>query len=215
MTSPAIVPKLWPGETVVCLGGGPSLTREDVEFCRGKARVIAINNAFQIAPWADVLYACDFAWWRVHAGAPSFQGLKFALTTSPRSSKRWPDVTVLKPTDGGGLDLNPKCLRTGVGKDMNGHGGFQAINLAVHLGAARILLLGYDMQRTQGKSHWHGNHVHPLHRDSPYVGFRRACETLMKPLQELGIEIVNCSRQTALTCFPKMAIDQALQAVAA
>src|SRR5690606_8383467 len=34
------VPRRWPNSTVVCLASGPSLTPEDVAFCRGKAPVI-------------------------------------------------------------------------------------------------------------------------------------------------------------------------------
>ena len=45
------VPRLWPGETVAILGGGPSLTPADVDFCRDKARVIAIKEAHRLAPY--------------------------------------------------------------------------------------------------------------------------------------------------------------------
>src|SRR6478609_8593286 len=39
------VPKLWPGETFVVIGGGASLTHEDVAYCRDRARVVAIKEA--------------------------------------------------------------------------------------------------------------------------------------------------------------------------
>ena len=39
------VPSLCPGGTVVCLGGGPSLHADDVDYCRGKATVVAINDS--------------------------------------------------------------------------------------------------------------------------------------------------------------------------
>ena len=67
----------WIGETVVCIGGGPSLTLADVTSIAGKARVIAINDAYRMAPWADMLYACDLKWWRWHDGAPYFLGEKW------------------------------------------------------------------------------------------------------------------------------------------
>jgi len=35
------------------------------------------------------------------------------------------------------------------------------VNLAVQLGAARILLLGYDMRAVDGKTHWFGEHPWP------------------------------------------------------
>jgi hypothetical protein len=61
-----------------------------------------------------------------------------------------------------------------------------------------------------------GSGTIPRFATRPYASFAEAYNTLVKPLRELGIGIVNCSRETALTCFPRLAIDQALgQAVAA
>ena len=68
------VPRLWPGATVACLGCGPSLNADQVVLLRGRARVIAINDAWRVAPWADVLYGCDGRWWRKHGGVPGFGG---------------------------------------------------------------------------------------------------------------------------------------------
>ena len=53
------IPKCWPGECVAILGGGFSLTQAQVDHCRGRCRVIAINRAFKLAPWSDWLYGCD------------------------------------------------------------------------------------------------------------------------------------------------------------
>ena len=131
-----IVPRLWPGATIVCLGTGPSLTAADVTRCAGQAKVTAINDAYRLAPWADVLYACDAKWWRWNKGLPGFAGLKFGLDTSIA----YRDVTVLQNTGLQVLETTPTGLRTGHTS------GYQAINLAVHLGAARIVLLGYDFK---------------------------------------------------------------------
>lgn len=207
----ASVARLFPGETIVCIGSGPSLTDADVAFVRGKARVIVVNDNYKKAPRADVLYACDKDWWLHHQWVPSFQGLKVALDSQTYSRTPWPaEIQRLRNTGETGIERDPTGLRTGK------NSGYQAINLAVHLGAARILLLGYDMQRTNGKVHWFGNHPDDLDRNPPFAEFLKAFPTLVKPLQKMGIEIVNCSRQTALTCVPMMPIDQALtQAVAA
>lgn len=56
-------------DTIVCVASGESLTRADVNYCRGKARVLAINDNYRIAPWADWLYACDGRWWDVYGNA--------------------------------------------------------------------------------------------------------------------------------------------------
>lgn len=201
-----IVDKLWPGATIVCIASGPSLTAEDVDYVRGKARVIVVNTSYKLAPWADVLYAADPLWWTWHKGAPDFQGLKFSAETENwkmRWIRKCPDVQQVAITGEFGLELNPAGLRRGY------NSGYQAINLAVHLGATRIVLLGYDMQiGPHGEEHWHDDHPHA--NRSRYDQFRRAFPTLVEPLQKLGIEIVNCTRRSALTCFPRAALRDVL-----
>lgn len=193
------VPRLCPGGTVVCLGTGPSLTQADVDAVRGKATVIAVNDAFRLAPWAEVLYACDAKWfyWNWLKGARDFAGLKFALDVA---AKKYFGVTVLKKTGETGLELDPSGLRAGR------NSGFQAIGLAVHLGAARILLLGYDM---------HGDHFFGQHPDSskpPFVICLQRFATLVEPLKAAGVEIINCTPNSALTCFPMQPLREALRA---
>lgn len=199
----ATVPRLWPDSIVVCIGGGPSLTPDDVATVRGRTHVIAINDAYRLAPWADVLYAADAIWWRKHAGAPAFTGsLKYTLQADAR---RWPGVQVLRNTGQHGLEHDPRGLKTGR------NSGYQAINLAKHLGARRILLLGYDMRSGgRGRSHWFGDHPWQGANSSPYHSFIKCFERLAEPLKAAGLEVINCSRDTALDVFPKMSLVEAL-----
>jgi hypothetical protein len=92
--------------------------------------------------------------------------------------------------------------------------GYQAINLAVHLGAAQIILLGYDMQfGRRGEHHWFG--PHPSRVPPPVDLFLRHFPTLVKPLQQRGVSVVNCSPSTALTCFPRRPLrDELLERAA-
>lgn len=201
MTAPPMVsvPKLWPGETVVVFGGGPSLTREDVDYCRGKARAIAIKEAWQLAPWADAMYGCDAKFWRYYGGVPSFDGLKFAL----EPQQKWPGVQVLRNLGAEGLSLDPTGLTHG------NNSGYQAIGLAVHLGAARIVLLGFDMwQDEHGQQNWFGKH--PNHVDSPYAVFLHRFTTIVEPLKAAGVEVINCSRRTMLKAFPRQPLEEVL-----
>ena len=195
----ATVPKLWPGGTVVCLATGPSLTKTDIEYVRGKVQgVIAINDAYKWALWADVLYGCDAKWWRWQKGARAFAGLKYTLQ---KEATQFPGVQLLRQTGPDGLELDPTGVRTGR------NSGYQAINLAVHLGAARIVLLGYDM---------HGDHCFGRHPDGsrpPFGLCRPKFKTLVAPLKAAGVSIVNCTRVTALDAFPRMTLEQALPAV--
>ncbi len=198
----ARVERLWPSETVVCFGTGPSLTREDVDYCRGRAKVIAIKHAIDWAPWADAIYSCGGdagKWWqRTGPSLADYAGLRYTL--DPKASE-W--AQVLKNTGFLGLESDPSGLRTGK------NSGFQAINLAVHLGAARIVLLGYDMQPdAKDQDHFFGQHWHKSR--VPFRAFVELFESLVEPLRALGIRVINASRETALKCFERMSIQEAL-----
>ena len=191
------VPKAWIGETAVVIATGPSLTPDDVDYCRGKARVIAVNDAYTLAPWADCLYATDAKWWHWHRGCPEFAGAKWSMNHSAWRGMdvRYPDVQLLRNAGSDGLEHNPTGLKNGR------NSGFAAMNLAVHYGVKRIVMLGFDMQRAKGKSHFFGEH--PNKSSSPYSSFRATFVSLIKPMAKLRIEVVNCSRNSVLTCFPK------------
>lgn len=191
---------------------GPSLTQADVEACRGRARVIAIKDSYRLAPWADALYACDAKWWRRYNGVPEFTGRKYALEPHEHGEPDpdfapWPDVVVLKNAGLAGLALDPSALRHGY------NSGYQAINLAVHLGARRIVLLGYDMQPGPQGYHWFGSH--PWQVDIPFGLFLQQFPALVAPLAAAGVEIVNATRSTALTCFPCQPLEACLVEAAA
>ncbi len=193
------VPRVWPGETVVCIGTGPSLTPADVDACRGRARVIVINNAYKIAPWADVMYACDAKFWKWEQGAASFQGRKYAIEAA---AAQWPGVEVLRNLGPRGLSLDPSGVKTG-------HNSmYQAINMAVLFGAATVLLLGCDMRG----DHYFGSH--PDKSRPPFAKCLEAFPTLVAPLKAIGVAVFNCSRESALTCFPRASLGEML-AVAA
>lgn len=200
---PVPVLRLWPGETFVCIGSGPSLTREDVEYCRGRARVIAIKNTVELAPWADVLYGAGSdaggqTWWAREGPKLTFPGLRYTLDDRAR---QW--ASVLRMTGVDGLGLDPSGVNTG------SHSGYQAMNLAVHLGAAKIVLLGYDMKRSaEDQDHYFGQHPHG-HRP-PFGLFLFRFPTIVEPLQRLGIPVVNATRDTALDLFPRCSIQEAL-----
>lgn len=198
----APVEPVWPGSTVVCIGTGPSLTKADVEYCRGRAKVIAVKHAIEWAPWADALYSCGSdagKWWQRNGDALTwFTGLRYTL--DPTAAK-W--AQVLKNTGYLGLETDPSGLRTGK------NSGYQAINLAVHFGALRIVLLGYDMAPdAKGKEHFFGKHWHNL--EFQLKGFVELYDSLVQPLKALGIQILNASRSTALKAFPCVSLEEAL-----
>lgn len=194
------MPRAWPGETVVCLASGPSLTPADVAYCRGRARTIVINTTILRAPWADAFYACDARVWGWHeATVRAFAGLKFALDGAAAQY----GATILRNAGVWGLSANPDAVCNGR------NSGYQAINLAYLLGASRILLLGYDLQPGPGgEGHWHGDH--PNRAQPPYGVCRAAFTTIARPLAEAGVAVINCTRRTALHCFPECPLEEML-----
>ncbi len=201
------VPKLWPGSTIAILAGGPSLTPDQVAQLAGREdiRTIAIKDTIRLAPWADVLYACDAKWWEYHGPKLAYTGLRYSLEAK---SAKW--AHVLGWTSDSGLEVDdPSKLRTGK------NSGFQAINLAVHLGARRIILLGYDMKPgPKGELHWFGRHPYRT-ADPPFDAFRRLFHTMVEPLKAAGVEVLNATPCSALDCFPRVTLSDALAEVAA
>lgn len=201
----ATVPRLATNGTVLCIASGPSLTREDVEYARDKVdAAIVVNTSFRMAPWATALIASDLRWWSWHYQEVmrTFPGLKYGTS---KGLTKYKGVQILRNTGGKGLETDPTGLRHGL------NSGFRAVNLAYHFGARRIILIGYDMSRGDDPKrleHWHGDH--PVPSRSPYDQFRRYFASIVEPLQQAGVEVLNCSRRTALECFPVVALEEAL-----
>lgn len=206
--------ELWPSSTFVCIAGGPSLTIKQVEACRdrqrggSKVRVIAINDGYRLADFADVLYFCDDKWWQWHnKKLAAWKGLIVRMDGGLYNFKD-DRIKVVRNVDTAGLCEARDGLNTGR------NSGFQAINLAVHLGAKRIVLLGYDMQAplVNGlpKTHWFGDHPGGT---SPgvYTQMLPFFDSLVKPLAKRGVEILNCAPGSAIRCFPRSTIEDALQ----
>ncbi|MCW8960199.1 MAG: glycosyltransferase [Ignavibacteriaceae bacterium] len=171
----------------ICASGG-SLTQKDVDYIRGKGTVIVINNTRELAPWADILYACDARWWEAYPEALNHKGRKISILYDHPKVEKYPMNNNLN-------GIGETRIRTG------GNSGHQAINLAYLLGATEIILLGYDMQVTNGLSHWHGDHKRGLSQKECFKGWIGHLGVVATQAKEKGLKIINCTRQTALTCF--------------
>lgn len=191
----------WQGETVCIIGGGPSLTQAQASQTKGH-KVIAINNAVGLAPWADILYFCDARWAGWHrATVDLFPRWRVTLENLFLQSEF--EVRCLR--DYGVSGCAPKS--NGVTNGRNG--GFQALHLAAWLGAARVLLLGFDMKARGDKVHWHPEHPVPTHPNI-FPDWIRSFETLLPFLQKRGVQVINCTPDSALTMFPYQVLSDAL-----
>lgn len=159
----------------------------------------------RLCPWADVVYGCDGPWWQKSSGLPEFKGTKLAHDTGVCATYRNVHKIEVRDHDLMLFD-DPGVIGSG------GNSGFQAINIAAQFGATRILLIGFDMHGANGV-HWYGNNGwknagNPLDRN--YVHWRQALTEQSRVLAGMGINIVNVSAESALTCFRKANVEQAL-----
>lgn len=192
----------WDGETVAIFASGPSMNRDDAEYCRGKARTIAINTTFQLALWADVLYGCDLEWWNSVSGAPDFTGEKW--TVNRKAADKW-KLNFIQGRGGNGLSLEDGMIHHG------SNSGFQAMNLAVLWGAKKIVMLGFDMKPSaDGLRHWHGEHPQGVRRRSDYQVFAKFFELAAPQFKEIGVKVINATRDTALSCFETATLESVI-----
>lgn len=101
-----------------------------------------------------------------------------------------------------------KCRVTRVPFQCFANSGAGAIATAHAGGASKIILLGYDCQFTNGKSHWHGDHPKQLGNAGKINLWHKKFEELAKHTH--GTTIVNASRQTALEVFERVNLEDVL-----
>ena len=175
--------------TIACVASGPSLTSDDCDKLRSsEILIIAVNNSWRAAPFCFAIYAADCCWWEEYSED----------ITIP--AERWCGDNFTASRFGIGF------LESKIPGSFNS--GQRAIELAIRLGAQRVLLLGYDCSIRHGE-HWHGKHSTLANPDSFSVNrWHDEFERLRNAYP--SIEILNCSRRTRLNCFPKMSLEAAL-----
>jgi hypothetical protein len=202
MPQPWSVPRDWPGETVAVLAAGPSMSREICDRLRGRCRTIAVNNVGidtvesttgvmmpALAPWADVLFASDAKWWRTyHDRAVKFAGLKIGTLSGPSL----PEIKRVAFSGNAPFDERPERVVSG------GNSGYQAVHIAAHFGAARILLFGFDMRDVNKRRHYFGNHPAPCNSQGRYGTWITNFKRLAAALEKRGVMVVNCTPGSAL-----------------
>lgn len=138
-----------------------------------------------------MLYAMDKQWWEVHKDevAATFKGERVSSNTIAQKY----EVKRMRP------DQLKTFQNSGAG----------CISLAVLSGAEKVIMLGYDCQKTDGKAHWHGDHP-------PTLGNAGAINKWPAKFHQLAAHvagkatIINASRVTALDMFDRQPLEQAL-----
>lgn len=177
----------WAGETCHILGGGPSLALVDLSALGG--RIIAINNAYIGAPKADVLYFSDRRWYEwnrddLHRYEGPLMVTRSVLKNPSHDVKR--------------MGRNLKAALSRDPREVSGLcGGANALNLAFLFGAKRVFLHGFDMRQ----GNWHDLHrtvTAPFHYKERFMPY---FERMAPELEREGVEVINATPNSAMTCF--------------
>ena len=179
-----------------CIASGPSLTPGDVELVRvwreasPDRYVITANTTFRLVPWADAMYAMDDKWWKHHRQEvrDTFKGRPYCH-----------------------IGDSPKGYAEMVGRKKRymhfGNSGAAILAFCCSEGFDRIIMLGYDCSVAKGK-HWHGDHPKGLGNCASVHRWPQQFAKLRSYYAQANI--VNATRQTALTYFPKVSLEEAL-----
>ena len=200
----------WSGFAVAIIASGPSAKKANIAALRDEMPVIAIKENVELAPWADVVYGCDSAWWKARNGLPDFKGLKITWKgDSAHPAAPYPDLKLVD-VDAKSDDL----IFDPSGKlGSGGNSGFQALNLAVQFGVKHILLVGFDMNDRSG-AHWYGRNNWQGGNNPTEDNFRRwirAFELAAPKLRDRNIQVFNASNNSSLKCFERRSIEETLR----
>jgi hypothetical protein len=205
------------GETVFVLGGGPSI--DDVDLARLRDRKVIVINSTAIAARDAglddaVLFWMDNSWWRKHQElCLSWRG---SLVTKARIAKGdAPDLirlvdTVTQP----GAPKNTIFPPPGSPKIAWGRtSGHTAISLAIAMGAARVVLLGFDMRLADdGRSHHHDDYQRVTHA-AVFADFLRHFEGWNRAALDTGVTVLNATPGSALDEFERVDLADELAGV--
>lgn len=168
----------------------------------------------QIVPDLAVLFATNAQWWDYYwcrdDGPREHSCEKW--TNSRESAERY-GLHWIGSRDKDGVSRNPDFIH-------HGHSsGFCLLNLAVLMGAKRIVLLGYDLhyapdyngaERKIGATprHFFGEYPSAL-QHWPKVSVKEGVHlNLIRQYESVtGLDIINCTPGSALKCFEQRAIE--------
>lgn len=196
----------WSG-LVIIAASGPSLTRQAAELTRGH-RVVVVNDAYRLIPWAEVLYASDAQWWIAHQGCPNFEGEKWTTWNEGRSSivRKTAEeykLRVVYGKKGRTFSRDPAFIHHGM------NSGFQAINAVSLWGGNPIVLIGFNFRLVNSQFHFFGKHPRPLSNGGNYPKWTEIMHEAAQSLPE-GLKIINATPDSAIKCFPRLDLKEAL-----
>lgn len=193
-------------DTIVCVASG-SIDMSDIALLRERApgRIVAVNDAYTLFDTGQpvTVYATDYPWIQYHWDrVQSKFGSGFTICPVAAKEFGWnllPCVDVHQA--GEGLSNVAGAIVCG------GSSGYAGLHYAIDLAPKRVFLLGYEYG---GNGHFFGKHPDHLSAQSDWTAMLKPFPALAAQVQERGIEIINCSSDSAITCFKRMPLAEAL-----
>ena len=182
----------WDDKPVAVIGGGPSLIDFDFDKLRG-AHVLAVKRLD--IPWADAGFGLDYC-------RDKLESVQSRIYWAVREDQQPPSrhITFLKRLDGLGLSDDPSAIYGG------GTSGFGAMQICIHKRAKQIVLFGFDYD---GISHA-PSEKRRAQDASSWAAWAEHFRVFVPYFTENGISVVNASRKSAITCFQKVALQDAV-----
>lgn len=210
------IPQIWgkdKNRPVFILGGGPTMldciNGNRPRLCT--SRVLGVNLAYTLGyPLVDACFFGDakFYWWNKD-GIGMFGGMKITRNRGVEhgydSVEGQPGLIIVKRGKQHGIDDRKGQI------SWNASSGGAAINVAYHLGARYITLVGYDMRLVGGEKNWM-EHTKEETKRNPYANFLRPFDKIANDAKRLGVRIVNATPGSAITQFPMTTVDEVLDA---
>lgn len=198
-----VIPKLYPNCEAILMAPGPSLTPEIVERVRQVQHryvIIGVGDVYKIVDFMDEHYACDARWWNVHGDKINQLRPGLSSWCHDDDGKKW-GAKQINGKGNAGLSTDPKQIHHG------SNSGYQAINLAYLWGCTKMILVGYNMMKVNGQSHFFKDREGNLQINSPYPSFAKKFASIQADIRE---NIVNCTHPTGITAFRRSTLDEEL-----
>lgn len=186
----------WNGRRAFVVGGGPSLRGFDFSRLRGE-RIIAVNRAFEVLPFAEILFSMDYRYYGYAVRTAAFREFRGRKVWLDTMGYPYVGVETLRMSSVEGLSWS---LASGLATGANsGHG---AVNLALLLGADPVYLLGFDFAEDEKGSHFHSGYPF-VRKDGKLDEYRTRLEAIAPDVLAKGRRIVNLSPASKLEGFPR------------
>lgn len=228
------IPNSYQGETVVIVATGPSLNKEQIDFINAArhynhCRIMTVNNSYQLFNYVDIHVACNDNWWEHYWWED-----KKLQEIRDYGGDLWTRYEYL--AEEYKINFIDSIVKDGLSRDaevvhINHGSGPMAINIAYLYGFRKMILVGHDMKFAKdynGKKkkvgstprHYFGeypSHIQHFPRssesvdiDGNIIGLIAAYKKMIPDLEKSGIDIVNCTPNSSLTCFRNSILSKEL-----